>query len=235
MQYNGSASNPERLIGGLHIAAVSSAWRSLSHSLSLSPSLQHLSPTAHARAPPPPHWIRTLRHGCPAVPRPGGLLLLGAVKEEKGKGERNHAGTANGFRESASDHAVILRIQGRRHPALPSDRRRIPGESNPRTGWIKKTTVHFFKNNMKITSHHLMITSLDFRSNLRLIPLLLLFLGYSRGMPHVLRFGKNLCVCVCLFVCSFRHDFICNDVRPHQPVVWPRAVERHSRHAERQI
>lgn len=45
---------------------------------------------------------------------------------------------------------------------------------------------------MKITSHHLMITSLVFRSNLRLIPLLLLFLGYSRGMPHVLRFGKNL-------------------------------------------
>ncbi|XP_004568827.1 glutamate receptor ionotropic, kainate 2 isoform X1 [Maylandia zebra] len=42
---------------------------------------------------------------------------------------------------------------------------------------------------MKITSHHLMITSLAFRSNLRLIPLLLLFLGYSRGMPHVLRFG----------------------------------------------
>lgn len=124
-------------------------------------------------------------------------MLLGAVKEEKG--ERNHAGTANGFRESASDHAVILRIQGRRHPALPSDRRRISGESNPRTGWIKKTTVHFFKNNMKITSHHLMITSLDFRSNLRLIPLLLLFLGYSRGMPHVLRFGKNLFVC--LLVC----------------------------------
>uniref|UniRef100_A0AAQ5ZZA1 Glutamate receptor n=1 Tax=Amphiprion ocellaris TaxID=80972 RepID=A0AAQ5ZZA1_AMPOC len=42
---------------------------------------------------------------------------------------------------------------------------------------------------MKITSHHLMISSLVFRSNLRLIPLLLLFLGYSRGMPHVLRFG----------------------------------------------
>lgn len=55
--------------------------------------------------------------------------------------------------------------------------------------------MHFFKNNMKITSHHLMITSLVFRSNLRLIPLLLLFLGYSRGMPHVLRFGKNLLVC----------------------------------------
>ncbi|KAM7395268.1 hypothetical protein PAMA_006842 [Pampus argenteus] len=28
-----------------------------------------------------------------------------------------------------------------------------------------------------------------YMSNLRLIPLLLLFLGYSRGMPHVLRFG----------------------------------------------
>ncbi|KAG7508257.1 glutamate receptor ionotropic, kainate 2 isoform X1 [Solea senegalensis] len=42
---------------------------------------------------------------------------------------------------------------------------------------------------MKITSHHLMITSLVFRSNLRLIPLLLLFLGYTRGMQHVLRFG----------------------------------------------
>nr|XP_019953042.1 PREDICTED: glutamate receptor ionotropic, kainate 2-like [Paralichthys olivaceus] len=43
---------------------------------------------------------------------------------------------------------------------------------------------------MKITSHHLMITSLVFRSNLRLIPLLLLLLlGYTRGMPHVLRFG----------------------------------------------
>ena len=37
-----------------------------------------------------------------------------------------------------------------------------------------------------------MITSLVFRSNLRLIPLLLLFLGYTRGMPHVLRFGKKL-------------------------------------------
>uniref|UniRef100_A0A8C8ERG2 Glutamate receptor n=1 Tax=Oncorhynchus tshawytscha TaxID=74940 RepID=A0A8C8ERG2_ONCTS len=39
---------------------------------------------------------------------------------------------------------------------------------------------------MKITS--LLITSLVFRFNLRLL-LLLLFLGYSRGMPHVLRFG----------------------------------------------
>ncbi len=68
--------------------------------------------------------------------------------------------------------------------------------------------MHFFKNNMKITSHHLMITSLVFRSNLRLIPLLLLFLGYSRGMPHVLRFGKNL---VCL-----RHDIICSDVQSRE-------------------
>uniref|UniRef100_A0A3P9NHQ0 Glutamate ionotropic receptor kainate type subunit 2 n=1 Tax=Poecilia reticulata TaxID=8081 RepID=A0A3P9NHQ0_POERE len=42
---------------------------------------------------------------------------------------------------------------------------------------------------MKITSHHLMITGLAIRFNLRLIPLLLLFLGYTRGMPHVLRFG----------------------------------------------
>lgn len=51
---------------------------------------------------------------------------------------------------------------------------------------------------MKITSHHLMITSLVFRTNLRLIPLLLLlFLGYTRGMPHVLRFGKNLLI-ICL-------------------------------------
>lgn len=46
---------------------------------------------------------------------------------------------------------------------------------------------------MKITSHHLMISSLVFRTNLRLIPLLLLlFLGSTRGMPHVLRFGKDL-------------------------------------------
>lgn len=46
---------------------------------------------------------------------------------------------------------------------------------------------------MKITSRHLTTSSLVFRSNLRLIPLLLLlFLGYTRGMPHVLRFGKDL-------------------------------------------
>lgn len=50
------------------------------------------------------------------------------------------------------------------------------------------------KDTMKITSHHLPITSLVSRSNLRLIPLLLLLLllGYSHGMPHVLRFGKSL-------------------------------------------
>uniref|UniRef100_A0A8C5AB21 Receptor ligand binding region domain-containing protein n=1 Tax=Gadus morhua TaxID=8049 RepID=A0A8C5AB21_GADMO len=40
---------------------------------------------------------------------------------------------------------------------------------------------------MKITSQ--LVNSLVFRFNLRLLPLLLLFLGYSRGMPHVLRFG----------------------------------------------
>lgn len=57
-------------------------------------------------------------------------------------------------------------------------------------------------NNMKITSHHLPITSLVSRSNLRLIPLLLmLLLGYSHGMPHVLRFGKNLFTCICNNVC----------------------------------
>lgn len=44
---------------------------------------------------------------------------------------------------------------------------------------------------MKITSHHLMITGLAIRFNLRVIPLLLLFLGYTRGMPHVLRFGEE--------------------------------------------
>ncbi|KAG7261337.1 hypothetical protein CRUP_035668 [Coryphaenoides rupestris] len=43
---------------------------------------------------------------------------------------------------------------------------------------------------MKITSQ--LITSLVFRFNLRLLPLLLLVLGYSRGMPHVLRFGPGL-------------------------------------------
>ncbi|XP_019727175.1 glutamate receptor ionotropic, kainate 2-like isoform X3 [Hippocampus comes] len=42
---------------------------------------------------------------------------------------------------------------------------------------------------MKITSHPLMISSVVVRSKLSLIPLLLLFLGHSRGMPHVLRFG----------------------------------------------
>lgn len=125
-------------------------------------------------------------------------MFPGAVKWEKGR-RSNHAGTANRFRESASDHAVILRIQGRRHPVLPIERRRITGESNPSAGWIRPRFI-FSKNNMKITSHHLMITSLAFRSNLRLIPLLLLFLGYSRGMPHVLRFGKTSVYipCVCM-------------------------------------
>lgn len=53
---------------------------------------------------------------------------------------------------------------------------------------------------MKITSHHLMITSLVSRSNLRLIPLLLLlFLGHTCGMPHVLRFGKNLFACLLFY------------------------------------
>lgn len=49
----------------------------------------------------------------------------GGGEGEEGEGEGgdgSHAGTANGFGESASDHAVILRIQGRRHPALPSVR-----------------------------------------------------------------------------------------------------------------
>ena len=36
---------------------------------------------------------------------------------------------------------MILRIQGRRHPALPNERRRISGESNPRTGGIKPLCI----------------------------------------------------------------------------------------------
>lgn len=64
-------------------------------------------------------------------------------------------------------------------------------------------------NNMKITSHHLPITSLVSRSNLRLIPLLLLPLlfRYCHGMPHVLRFGKNLFTCICnKCLCAFPHE-----------------------------
>ncbi|XP_015802886.2 LOW QUALITY PROTEIN: glutamate receptor ionotropic, kainate 2 [Nothobranchius furzeri] len=133
-------------------------------------------------SPPDPYLLTWMSH------RSSSPRIAVCWRSEDGEGE-SHAGIANGFKESASDHAVILRIQGRRFPALPNSRRSITRDSNPRTGGINHCAL-FFQNNMKITSHHLMITSLIFRSNLRLIPLLLLlFLGYTRGMPHVLRFG----------------------------------------------
>ncbi|KAI4801696.1 hypothetical protein KUCAC02_019574 [Chaenocephalus aceratus] len=99
---------------GLCIAAVSSAWRSLAP---LQP-LSSTSPTAHARAPPSPLDPYTLRHGCPAVPRPGGLLFLGAVKEEKEKGKEKESwpGLLMDLGKAQVTHAVILRIQGRRQP-----------------------------------------------------------------------------------------------------------------------
>lgn len=178
VQYNGRASNTESLIGGLHIAAVSSAWRS-----------PVASSKARTRAAPL-RRIRTLRHGCPIIPRPRGLLLLGAVKRE----------TDERRKESCGDREWIWGKWPCRdlvHPGppiplpLPNNRRRITGESSPPRTGEELSTVHCFENIMKITSHHLMITGLAIRFNLRLIPLLLLFLGYTRGMPHVLRFGEK--------------------------------------------
>lgn len=145
---------------------------------------------------------------------PEDCRFLAQWRGRRTTGGRNYAGIANGFGESASDHAVILHIQGRRYPCLcptaveesrGNQARRAPGRNYP--------LCICFENIMKITSHHLMITGLAIRFNLRLIPLLLLFLGYTRGMPHVLRFGEKtynllqsllatliICICACLFV-----------------------------------
>lgn len=144
--------------------------------------------------------------------RPWSRRIVASWRSEvREEAEGNHAGTADGFRGSASDHAVILRIQGRRHPAFFFCAHRKPKKNHEGRGEEEEenepaqnrvdldllsilfTTKKIPQNNMKITSRHLTTSSLVFRSNLRLIPLLLLlFLGYTRGMPHVLRFGKDL-------------------------------------------
>lgn len=69
--------------------------------------------------------------------------ILFSQHTEVGKRGRNHAGTANGIKKSANDHAVILRIQGRRHPALATDQKIYGGvEPAHRVDW---TRVHLQK------------------------------------------------------------------------------------------
>lgn len=223
MQYNGSAGNLERLIGGSISPPLNPPPASLASLAPRRPSslpavprrsqpvLERPSPlSSHHRrhhssldSLPPSTWMSR---------RPWSRRIVASWRSEvREEAEGNHAGTADGFRGSASDHAVILRIQGRRHPAFFFCAHRKPKKNHEGRGEEEEenepaqnrvdldllsilfTTKKIPQNNMKITSRHLTTSSLVFRSNLRLIPLLLLlFLGYTRGMPHVLRFGKDL-------------------------------------------
>lgn len=80
---------------------------------------------------------------------------------------------------SPTDHAVILCVG--RHRALRQKKKNFGGNIT-----IQGITLLCISDIMKITSP--LITHARFR----LLLLLLLCVGYSRGMPHVLRFGKTL-------------------------------------------
>ena len=116
-----------------------------------------------------------------------------------------HAELANGCEEnnalSLSDHAVILSWGP--SPWLP---RTEEYRGIYRSRGIN--TVHH-TSTMKINSP--LITNARFRSAVRLLLLLLLCVGYSRGMPHVLRFGELLS-CFVVFCPAFICWSLCPDL-----------------------